>query len=204
MAFEIKSWLDSHVVPLLAGSPPLKLYSFIWKDADGAEQPTDVLVWLHAGDKLVELDKEPCTCEAIIRAMSVTPEDAKGDCPRHQYEAMQPPICFDPLAWPQAAKRLLDNEGFRFDFLREQLAVVLEGGTISVFGGDGAPLFNEQGMASCRLFRKEDDGINLIVQLGCQYPVGVDAAAATKVFYAQFEGSPLTVIQRYGALFGQA
>lgn len=109
----------------------------------------------------------------------------------------------DVVPWHVAAKKLIDV-GFRFDFLREQQAIALEGGLFKAFGGDGAPLFNAEGTASVRLFRKEEDGINLILQVGCQYGDGPSAAIATKAFYAQFEESPLQVCQTYGATFGQA
>ena len=108
-----------------------------------------------------------------------------------------------PDAWPKAAKKLLED-GFRFDFLREQQVIALEGGIFKAFGGDGAPLFNAEGTASVRLFRKADDGKGLILQIGCRYADGVSAAAATKAFYALFDESPLTVCQTYGATFGQA
>jgi hypothetical protein len=106
-------------------------------------------------------------------------------------------------AWPTAIKKLLGG-GFRFDFLREQQAIALEGGIFKAFGGDGAPLFNAEGTASVRLFKKMDDGKNLILQIGCKYKDGAAAAQATKTFYGLFEESPLTVCQTYGATFGQA
>jgi hypothetical protein len=124
---------------------------------------------------------------------------------------------FDPSAWPRAVKRLIDDHGFCFDFTREQIAVHMDHGLLNLFGGDGAPLFNPEGMASARLYRKEPDGIGLIVQVACRYPStaqvgdapreltpGEHAAAATKAFYALFEENPLEVCQKYGARFGQA
>lgn len=109
----------------------------------------------------------------------------------------------EPEAWGLAAKNLLEG-GFKFDFLREKVAIALENGLFQAFGGDGAPLFNQAGMASIRLFRKLDDGVNLILQIGCQYPDGPSAALATKAFYALFNESPLVVCQKFGAVFGQA
>jgi len=107
-------------------------------------------------------------------------------------------------AWAGAAKALVDA-GWRFDYLREQILVVMDTGeTVKLFGGDGAPLFNEEGVAALRLFRKLDDGVNLVLQVGCRYPKGLAAAAATRAFYAQFEESPLEVCQKYGAVFGAA
>lgn len=153
--FDMKAWLDQHVVPLLVDTA-LKIYHPFWNGMP----PKEVLVVLLA---------DP------------TPEDA----------------------WPTATKKLLEV-GFRFDFLREQQLIALEGGTFKAFGGDGAPLFNNEGTASARLFRKEDDGTNLILQIGCKYPDGASSALATKAFYAQFEESPLSVCKTYGATFGQA
>ena len=106
-------------------------------------------------------------------------------------------------AWPAAVKALLE-QGFRFDFLREQRLIAMESGVFKAFGGDGAPLFNQEGTASVRLFKKLEDGCGLILQVGCRYASGEEAAAATKAFYALFEESPLSVCQTYGATFGQA
>lgn len=178
-AFDLKGWLDSHVVPLTRREPPLKIYSFIWN----GDPPNEVLVWLHTG------------------------QDENGTVRvEHDVDGKELPVreAFDPTAWPRAVKHLLEAEGFRFDFLREQTMVALPGGNITIFGGDGAPLYNAQGMASARLFRKEDDGVSLILQVGCQYPSGEDAAAATKSFYQSFEESPLEVCKKHGTTFGQA
>ena len=198
--FEMKRWLDTNVVPLLQGPPRLHIYSFIWTQAPGAPHPGEILVWLRTGPDAGVDRTVPCSCEAIVHNTGCTPAEAEKDCPAHQ----NPPAPFNPADWPRAVKRLLDEAGFRFDYLREQMLVALEGGTIKIFGGDGAPLYNEQGMASCRLFKKLDDGIGLILQVGCQYPAGEDAVQATKSFYQQFDESPLVVTQKYGALFGQA
>lgn len=169
-SFEMKQWLDTNVVPLLAGPPAISIYHPFWNGIP----PKDVLI-LFRTDTVGE-DVEP----------------------------------FDPTAWPKAAKRLLDDSGFRFDYTREQMAVQVESRVFNLFGGDGAPIFNKDGMASLRLFKKMDDGIGLIAQIGCEYPAegemspGEHAAAATKGFYAQFEENPLEVCRKYGAVFGQA
>lgn len=147
-AFDMKAWLDQHVVPLLEG---LKIYHPFWNGVP----PKEVLVIL-----LAQQD------------------------------------------WPQQVKRLLDA-GFRFDFLREQQLIAMEGGTFHAFGGDGAPLFNQDGTASVRLFKRVE-GIGLILQVGCQYGRADRAAAATKEFYGLFEESPLTVCQTFGVAFGDA
>ena len=113
----------------------------------------------------------------------------------------------DGSLWSAPVKALLD-EGWRFDFLREQVGIVMDTGEMfKAFGGDGAPLFNEEGTASCRIFKKvgpDDARVGLTLQIGCRYPTGIMAAAATRAFYAQFKESPLDVCQKYGAVFGAA
>lgn len=156
------------------------MHSFIWNGTP----PREVLVWLHTG---LSPDPEEADLEDLVH------RESTGHAPS-----------FDAAAWPHAVKKLLEDHGFRFDFLREQLLVTLEGGPISIFGGDGSPLYNDKGMASVRLFRKEDDGVGLILQVGCQYPSGPEAAAATKAFYDLFEESPLELTQKLGTVFGQA
>ena len=165
--FDMKSWLDKTVVPLLAINKTLSIYSPFWNGVP----PKEVLVILMAG---------------------------QGDDE------------FDPAAWPGVLKSLLDEHKFRFDFTREQIAVSHDNGLINLFGGDGAPLFNPDGLASARVFRKEEDGTGLILQVASRFPStdnlspGQHASAATKAFYSLFEESPLEVCQTYGALFGQA
>ena len=114
-------------------------------------------------------------------------------------------------AWPELVRRLIKDDDFRFDYLREQQMVQLEGGLVPVFGGDGAPLFAKDGMSSSRLFKKMDDGICLILQVGCKYPPkdemspGQHASSAVKGFFGLFgDEDPLTVCSKYGAVFGQA
>ena len=115
------------------------------------------------------------------------------------------PVATGAASWPDAVKSLLEQEAFRFDYLREQVGIVMEGGAMfKAFGGDGAPLFNQEGTASVRLFRKCEDGVGLVLQVGCRYPSGELASQATKDFYALFEESPLTVCKTYGAVFGAA
>lgn len=117
---------------------------------------------------------------------------------------------FDPLAWGESVKSLLD-QGWRFDYQRDQLAVQVDGQIIKAFGSDGAPLLNQDGMASTRLFQKTDGGVNLILQIGCKFPpgdnisAGVHAAAAIKGFFTLFEEeNALQVCAKYGAVFGAA
>jgi len=196
--FDQKKWLDDHVVPLLQGNPPLSIYHPFWNGSP----PKDVLVLLLA--------EEDPRCTRCHIPKSRPERGIECGIPGCNFE-------FDSTAWPRAVKRLIDDHDFRFDFTREQIAVRMDQGLLNLFGGDGAPLFNPEGMASARLFRKEPDGIGLIVQIACRYPgttqagdapreltPGEHAAAATKAFYALFEENPLEVCQKYGALFGQA
>lgn len=194
--FNMKKWLDREIVPLLAGPPPLRIYHPFWNGMP----PKDVLVVLMAGGE---------TQDNCIRCHQPKGIEVKGiDCAATgcTYGTGE----FEPSAWPAATKRLLSENGFRFDFTRDQLVINYEGGVFNAFGGDGAPLFNQEGMASARLFKKASDGIGLIVQVACQYKptaelgAGEHAAAATKAFYGLFEESPLEVCQKYGAIFGQA
>lgn len=114
----------------------------------------------------------------------------------------------DPLRWAAAIKELLE-QGWRFDFTREQQLINLKEGVIQAFGGDGAPVFGKEGMASVRLFRKED-AIGSIIQIGCQFwsveglTAGMHAAAAVKGFFELFDENPLEVCAKYGAPFGMA
>lgn len=106
-------------------------------------------------------------------------------------------------SWGLHVKRLLEA-GWRFDFLREQAVVKMEGGLVPIFGGDGAPIFGKNGMASVRLFKKMDDGIASILQVGAQFKDGIDAAAAVKGFFGLFGEDAIKICHTYGAVFGAA
>jgi len=182
LSFDMKKWLDGNVVPLTQREPKSKIYSFIWN----GNPPREILVWLLAGHPSAGDDSEGTSAS----------EEEKP---------------FNPLDWPNLVKRLLVEDDFRFDYLREQQMVKIETGMIPVFGGDGAPLFGKDGMASSRLFKVMDDGIRLILQVGCKYPgesgmnPGQHASAAVKGFFGLFDDeNPLTVCQKYAAVFGQA
>ena len=193
--FEMKPWLDENVVPFLAGPPALRIYHPFWNGMP----PADVLVVLMAGGE----SKDNCTRCHQPKGQPHKGADCGDGCTYGETE-------FDPTAWPAASKRLLADSGFRFDFTREQIAITHDGGIFNAFGGDGAPVFSPDGMASVRLFKKASDGIGLIVQVACQYRpsdelgAGEHAAAATKAFYGLFDESPLEVCQKHGAIFGQA
>jgi len=110
----------------------------------------------------------------------------------------------DNKDWAGAAKRMLEEEDFYFDFTREAQLVRLESGkVVNIFGGDGAPLFNPEGAAALRLFKKVGD-IQLIIQLGCKFPDGKVAAAATKGFYESFDKPALEVISEFTSPWGMA
>ena len=106
-------------------------------------------------------------------------------------------------AWGPHVKRLLED-GWRFDFLREAQVVKSEGGLIHVFGGDGAPLFGTNCMVSVRLFRKLEDGIGLILQIGCRHDNGTTAAQTIKDFFGQFDQDAMQVCSSFSAPFGAA
>lgn len=214
--FDKKEWLDKHVVPLLAGNPPLRIYHPFWDSLP----PKNALVILMAGEPPSNPSCTRCGCpKAGIPGRKLCEHTEACDCPRSSSPVKGLECAsagctydddFDPAAWPRAVKRLLDKHDFRFDFTREQIAITFEGGLFNAFGGDGAPLFSPDGMASVRLYRKVDDGIGLIAQIACSYKAtaklsaGEHACAATKAFFALFEENPLEVCQKYGALFGQA
>lgn len=212
-SFDKKVWLDANVVPHLTKDPPLQLYAAFWNGMP----PAEVLVLVMAGqgtipqprqtdeefqdEELADLQHREATGHPI-------PDKVVDEDP--QTKATPPELRFDPTAWPRVVKRLLEEDDFRFDYLREQQMIQCEGGVFTAFGGDGAPLYNQEGLASVRLFRKGDDGVGLVLQVGCEYlacdgmRAGEHAAAATKQFYGQFEESPLVVCQKFGAVFGAA
>lgn len=112
-------------------------------------------------------------------------------------------VAGDAVPWGHHVKRLLES-GWRFDFLRDLAVVVLEGKRVAIFGGDGAPYFDPSGQSSVRLWRKCDDGRQLILQVGAKWPSGTDAAAAVKAFFGLFESGPLEMVAKYAAPFGSA
>ena len=145
--------------------------------------PDEILVWLLTGD-----DQEATATEG-------------GSTP------------FNPKFWPTLVHKLIVEDGFRFDYLREHVTVPVNGEAVSAFGCDGAPLVGKNGMASVRVYRKMDDGIGLILQIGSKYP-GVPelkyepakaAAQGIKDLFARFEGvDPLEVCSQYSVAFGAA
>jgi hypothetical protein len=197
MPFDMKKWLDFNVVPLIK-EKPLKIHSFIWN----GNPPKEVLVWLKTEAKVCSRCHLP---EAVPPVRGI-------DC-AHTGCNYQPA----PAAWGQALKELVEL-GFRFDFTREQQLITLGTGVVKAFGGDGSPLFNPEGMASARLFKKtEEDGVGLIIQVGCQFwplsgetpdahmSAGTHASSAVKGFFELFDTeNPLEVCAKYGAVFGSA
>jgi hypothetical protein len=115
----------------------------------------------------------------------------------------------EPTAWAETVKRMLEA-GWRFDFTREQVLVVVDGQNIKAFGGDGAPLFSPEGKASVRLFKKTEDGVGLVAQVACTFwetpdheSPGKFAAAAVKGFFALFDTTnPMEVCAKYAVPFG--
>ena len=187
-----KEWLDKNVVPLLKENH-LLIHSFIWN----GNPPKEVLVWLRTNAVI----SENCTRCGVPKSR---PE--KGlDCAQTGcgYSDKK-----DPMRWAVSVKNLLEN-GWTFDYLREQQIVVIEQGRISAFGGDGAPVFNPEGEVSVRLTRKTEDGVGLILEIGCQFwpeaelDAGKHAAAAVKGGFPLFDTeNPLEVCAKYAAPFG--
>lgn len=106
--------------------------------------------------------------------------------------------------WASAVRELVDK-GFRFDVLREIAKVPKEeGGYALIFGGDGSPMFNKDGNLTARLFRKEDDGIALILEVGTDVKSGLKAGEAIKTLFESFDCDPLEVYKKYGTPFGAA
>ena len=127
-----------------------------------------------------------------------------GNPPKDVLVLVTPTPVDGASTWPAACHRLLIDDGFTFDLLRDQTQIPMENGFFVAFGGDAAPLFNEAGFASVRLLRKEADGIGLVLQVGHQY-AGVPAAqAAVKEFFGLFDEDTLVVCQKYGSVFGAA
>ena len=158
-SFDLKLWLDRHVVPLLGPESSLALHSVLQNRPPSAERPVAILVWT---------------------------------------------VSKEPQGWAPAIKRLLAQPGCYFDFCRApQTVPVAPDRSIWLFGGDGAPYVNAAGMAMARLYRRCDDGIELIMEVGHRFPTGAAAAAAVKDFFALFEGTaPLELVARYMPLFG--
>ena len=110
-----------------------------------------------------------------------------------------------PDGWAPAVKRVLEQPGSSFDFLRApQLVTGPDQSPITLFGGDGAPFFTRSGSAMARIFRRCGE-IDLILEIGHRFPSIEAAAAAVKRFFHQFDNtSPFDVITRYQPPFGMA
>lgn len=105
--------------------------------------------------------------------------------------------------WGRDTKKLIVEDGFRFDYVREPQAVALDGGKITIFGGDGTPFIDEKGMVSVRLFKKMEDGKNLILQVSCLL-APAESGATIRGFYELFDMNPVEVTSTYGTQWGQA
>lgn len=127
-----------------------------------------------------------------------------GEPPEEVLILLKPLDADDESAWPRACHRLIKENNFRFDLLREQQQVPMGNVVFILFGGDGAPLFNDEGFASIRLLRKEEDRTSLILQVGYKYVDVPTASAGVKQFFELFDTDPVSVCQRYASVFGQA
>lgn len=164
MAFELKPWLDQHVIPLLAGPPPAIFHAELHQGASPGG-PTAIMVFLRAAE---------------------------------------------PSEWPALAKRLLES-GFAFDYLREHAVVRVGEQLATVFGGDGTPFFNKEGMAMVRLFKKVDDRV-LLLDVGGKYENVNAAKDGVKAFFALFDQggaaagamNALEVCRKFRPAFGES
>jgi len=121
--------------------------------------------------------------------------------PPHQILAWL--LCDPPSHWPQFTKHLIDH-GFRFDLLREPQKVNLQGASLVIFGGDGAPFISPSSLASVRLFSRVDDR-ELILEVGAKFDDHKLAVAAVKALFDSFADlSPLEVCAKFAAPFGAA
>lgn len=107
--------------------------------------------------------------------------------------------------WAPTLKRLLDGDGFSFDFTRApQLVTVAPGKTLTLFGGDGMPFVGKNGMAMARLYRRCDDGVDLILEIGHRFEKGQAAIAAVRAFFEQFAEDPTALLAKHSPPFGAA
>jgi hypothetical protein len=108
--------------------------------------------------------------------------------------------------WAPAVRRLLEQCGFSFDFMREAQLIPIPGSRALVaFGSDGAPFVCKSGMVTTRLFRKGTDQPDLLLEVGHQFPSAEAAIQATREFFRQFDdASPDQVLQMFSPVFGAA
>lgn len=110
-------------------------------------------------------------------------------------ELHSPPEGFDLIvvyllaqadSWPQHVRRLLKDNDFCWDFMRELDKAVVGGETRIIFGGDGSPFIGDNGMVSCRLFKKFD-GVEFVLEIGCETTNKLLAGEEVKKLYNLFD-----------------
>ena len=108
-----------------------------------------------------------------------------------------------PFSWGLQCSRLILEEGWCFDYLRDAELAQVNGQQVQMFGGNGAPMFGPSHMVSTRLF-KELGGDHCILQVGLQLDKPERCADATKFFYSELGDNPLEAVQKYSAKWGAA
>lgn len=110
-------------------------------------------------------------------------------------EIHSPPEDFDLICvylfaqkdcWPFHVRRLLKDHEFYWDYMRDLNKIVVGGETRVIFGGDGSPFLHDNGMVSCRLFKKIDT-IGFVLEIGCDHASKLLAQADVKELYNRFK-----------------
>ena len=110
-------------------------------------------------------------------------------------EIHSPPKGFDLIvvyllaqadSWPQHVRRLLKDHDFCWDFMRELNKAVVEGEARIIFGGDGSPFIGDNGMVSCRVFKKLG-AVEFVLEVGCHKDNKLLAGEEVKKLYELFD-----------------
>lgn len=174
--FDKKEWLDKHVVPLLAGKPPLFIYHPFWNGIP----PKDVLVILTANKpKRIETD---------------IPHEDDGFDGSAWPHAVKRLIDENEFRFDYTREALaIQHEGSLFNMFGGDGAPLFNpAGLVSV------RLFLK--IEDIGLILQ----ITCHYPSTTDIPAGNHASAAVKAFYALFDVNPLEVCHKHGALFGQA
>jgi len=109
-------------------------------------------------------------------------------------------------SWGNHVRRLLKENNFFWDFMRDLNKVVIAGESRIIFGGDGSPFLHDNGMVSCRLFKKINDA-GVILEIGCPHTNKLHAQNDVKSLYKTFEDEDKMnfhdVAVKYTPPFGQ-
>ncbi|KKM01177.1 hypothetical protein LCGC14_1797060 [marine sediment metagenome] len=110
-------------------------------------------------------------------------------------EIHSPPVDFDLIcvylhaekgSWPHHVRRLLTEHSFHWDYMRDLNKIVVGNETRIIFGGDGSPFLHDNGMVSCRLFKKLES-IGFILEVGCIHATTLLAQADVRALYDEFK-----------------